>query len=224
MPVPEPVLPLVSIIVPCRNEQNTICLLLDAIHTQTYPCDRMEVLIADGLSTDETRQRIAEFKAGHPDLTVQVIDNPQLNIPAGLNRAIAAAQGELIVRLDAHSVPRSDYVAGCVAALQQGLGDNVGGVWEIYPGGVGWQARAIAAAAAHPLGVGDAHYRYTDTPQQVDTVPFGAFSRSLIDRVGPFDESLLTNEDYEFNVRVRQAGGKVWLDPAIRSTYFARAS
>jgi succinoglycan biosynthesis protein ExoA len=224
MSVPESILPRVSIIVPCRNEQNTICLLLDAIHAQTYPRDRMEVVIADGLSTDQTRQRITDFQAQHPDLNVQVIDNPQRNIPAGLNRAIAAAQGELIVRLDAHSVPRPGYVAGCVASLQQGLGDNVGGVWEIYPGGAGWQARAIAVAAAHPLGVGDAHYRYTETPQQVDTVPFGAFPRSLIDRIGPFDENLLSNEDYEFNVRVRQAGGKVWLDPEIRSTYFARAS
>jgi succinoglycan biosynthesis protein ExoA len=98
----------------------------------------------------------------------------------------------------------------------------VGGIWEIRPTGTGAIAAGIAAAASHPLGVGDARYRYTDQAQSVDTVPFFAFRRELIDRVGKYDESLLTNEDYEFNVRVRQAGGTIWLDPAIRSTYYAR--
>jgi glycosyltransferase involved in cell wall biosynthesis len=176
------------------------------------------------MSGDQTRQRIAEFQQQRPNLTVRIVDNPQRNIPSGLNRAIEAARGEIIVRLDAHCMPRPDYVAGCVAALEQGKGENVGGVWEIQPGGKGWQARAIALAAAHPLGVGDARYRYTETAQPVDTVPFGAYRRSLVDVIGPYDETLLTNEDYEFNVRVRQSGGVVWLDPAIRSVYFARAS
>ena len=217
-------MPAVSIIVPCYNEQNTILLLLEAIYAQTYPRPQMEVVIADGLSKDQTRWQIADFQARHPDLTVQIVDNPNRTIPSGLNRAIQAAQGEMIVRLDAHSVPQPDYVARCVTALEQGFGDSVGGVWEIRPRGSGWQACAIALAAAHPFGVGDAHYRYTTTAQVVDTVPFGAFHRSLIERIGYFDEHLLTNEDYEFNVRLRKAGGKIWLDPAIRSIYFARAN
>jgi hypothetical protein len=98
----------------------------------------------------------------------------------------------------------------------------VGGVWEIQPGGRGWQARAIAAAAANPFAVGDARYRYTDKAQLTDTVPFGAYRRALIDQVGWYDESLLTNEDYELNTRIRQSGGRIWLNPAIRSIYFAR--
>lgn len=216
-------MPRVSIVVPCYNEQLTISLLLEALHAQTFPRDEMEVILADGRSTDQTRQRIIDFQRKHPDLKVQIVDNPKRNIPSGVNRAIEAAQGEYIVRLDAHCVPRPDYVAGCVNTLEQGKGENVGGVWEIRPGGSGWQARAIAVAAAHPLGVGDARYRYTQTAQEVDTVPFGAFRRSLVDRIGPYDESLLTNEDYEFNVRVRQSGGKIWLDPTIRSVYFARS-
>jgi succinoglycan biosynthesis protein ExoA len=217
-------MPAVSVIVPCYNEQNTILLLLEAIYAQTYPRPQMEVVIADGLSKDQTRWQIADFQSRHPDLTMQIVDNPNRTIPSGLNRAIQAAQGEMIVRLDAHSVPQPDYVARCVTALEQGFGDSVGGVWEIRPRGSGWQACAIALAAAHPFGVGDAHYRFTTTAQVVDTVPFGAFHRSLVERIGYFDEHLLTNEDYEFNARLRKAGGKIWLDPAIRSIYFARAN
>ena len=212
----------VSIIVPCYNEQKTIYLLLEALHAQTYPHDQMEVVIADGMSSDGTRQQIDDFRQKHADLNVRVVDNPKKNIPSGLNCAIRAARGEIIVRLDAHSVPDPEYVARCVSALEEGLGDNVGGVWRIHPGGDGWQARSIAVAAGHPLGVGDAYYRHTDKAQDVDTVPFGAFRRSLVEKIGAFDENLLTNEDYEFNARIRKSGGKVWLDPAIHSVYFSR--
>ena len=215
---------LVSVIVPCFNEEQTISLLLDALIQQTFPRFRFEVVIADGLSTDQTRQRIADYQKHYPDLAIRIVDNSQRNIPAGLNRAIEAARGEILVRLDAHSAPRSTYLALCVEALEKGLGDSVGGVWEIVPRIPTWQARGIATAAAHPLGVGDAHYRYAQQARQVDTVPFGSFHRRLVDRIGYFDETLLTNEDYEFNVRIRQAGGKIWLDPAIRSTYFARSN
>jgi len=213
---------LVSVIVPCYNEQATIGLLLDALFKQTYPLQDMEVIIADGMSSDNTRQVIDAYQLAHPKLKIVVVDNQRRIIPAGLNQAIRASSGYYIVRLDAHSVPYPDYVERCVTALQAQLGDNVGGVWEIKPAGNGWMAKAIAVAAAHPLGVGDAYYRYTGSAKPVDTVPFGAFRRTLIDQIGLFDETLLTNEDYEFNVRVRQANGKVWLDPAIRSIYFAR--
>jgi len=210
------------VIVPCYNEQTTIALLLDALDKQTYPRQYMEVIIADGLSTDGTRQVIEAYQLAHPQLKIVVVDNNRRIIPAGLNQAIRSSSGEYIVRLDAHSVPYPDYIERCVTALQAKLGDNVGGVWEIQPARNSWMARSIAASASHPLGVGDAYYRYTGSAKPVDTVPFGAFRRTLVDKVGFFDETLLTNEDYEFNVRIRQANGQVWLDPAIRSIYFAR--
>lgn len=216
--------PTVSIIIPCYNEEKTIQTLLDAILAQTYPREEMEVIIADGLSEDKTRERITSFSDAHPDLALIVVDNAARIIPAGLNLAIGAARGEFIVRLDAHSAPNPDYVTLSVDALTAGKGENVGGVWDIQPGAEGWVAASIAVAAAHPLGVGDALYRHATQAQMVDTVPFGAFRRELIKRIGPFDESLLVNEDYEFNARIRQAGGIIWLDPAIRSIYFARAT
>lgn len=212
----------VSIIVPCYNEEATIALLLDAIANQSYPRTLIEVVIADGMSIDGTRARIAAFQASQPDLNILVVDNPQRNIPSGLNCAIQAARGAILVRLDAHSMPDRTYVERSVADVSAGLGRNVGGVWQILPGSQTWLGRSIAVAAAHKLGVGDALYRYTTQAQEVDTVPFGAFYRQLIDEIGGFDETLLSNEDYEFNTRIRQAGGKIYLDPAIRSHYFAR--
>jgi succinoglycan biosynthesis protein ExoA len=216
--------PTVSVIIPCYNEQATIPSLLAALHNQTYPRDKLEVVIADGFSEDGTRAAIDSFQEEHPELQVKLVDNAERTIPAGLNHAIRQSVGDVLVRLDAHSVPIPEYVALCVEDLEQGKGANVGGVWTIRPGGIGWIARGIAAAAAHPLGAGDALYRLGGEARSVDTVPFGAFRRRLFDELDGFDETLLTNEDYQFNVRIRQLGGVVWLDPRIRSTYMARST
>jgi succinoglycan biosynthesis protein ExoA len=216
--------PFVSIIVPCYNEEKTIPDLLSAVFAQTYPHARMELVIADGMSTDKTRELIDQLSQDNKDLTIKVLDNPLRNIPSALNRAIRESTGEMIVRLDAHCMPIPEYVERCVAALQSGKGDNVGGVWEIRRGADTWIAESISVAAAHPLGVGDAMYRLKAGAGAVDTVPFGSFHRTLIDRIGFFDEALLANEDYEFNARLRGSGGTVWLDPSIRSIYFSRAS
>ncbi len=217
-------MPSVSIIIPCFNEQTTIRSLLEAIYAQTFPRADLEVVVADGMSSDGTRAEIAAFADSHPTLHIAIVDNVKRAIPAGLNCALKEAQGEIIVRLDGHSMPYPDYVERCVADLETGLGENVGGVWEIRPGAQTWVAQSIAVAAAHPLGVGDALYRHAGKSAAVDTVPFGAFKRELLALVGFFDETLLANEDYEFNARIRKSGGKVWLDPSIRSVYFARAA
>lgn len=217
-------LPFVSIIIPCYNEEATIHKLLEALRVQTYPLAQMEVVISDGFSTDGTRDVIAGFKKQNADLSVRVVDNKAKTIPSGVNQAIRESSGEILIRLDAHSMPIPEYVARCVEAHQAGKGDNVGGVWEIRPGADTWVAESISFAAAHPLGVGDAMYRLNAKAGAVDTVPFGSFRRELIQKIGAFDESLLANEDYEFNTRVREAGGTVWLDPAIRSVYFSRST
>lgn len=216
--------PKVSVIVPCYNEQSTILSMLKAFRAQTFPRAEMEVVIADGMSTDGTRAVIASFQKEFPDLDVRVVENTNRSIPSGVNRAIEAARGEIIIRFDGHSSPYPDYVANCIAAHEAGHGDNVGGVWEIRPGADTWIANSIAVSAAHPLGVGDALYRHAKYAAEVDTVPFGSFRRTLIEQVGFFDETLLTNEDYEFNARLRKSGGKIWLDPSIRSIYFSRST
>jgi len=214
----------VSLIIPCYNEAGTIGGLLTAIGAQTFPSRDLEVVIADGQSTDGTRKAIEDFAASRPDLHLVLVDNPNRSIPAALNRAIAASQGPVVIRLDAHSVPERTYIARCLETLERTQAANVGGLWEIRPGRDTWIGRAIAAAAAHPLGAGDARYRTSGAEGPVDTVPFGAYPREWLDRVGGFNEDLLTNEDYEYNERIRRLGGVVWFDPAVRSTYFARGS
>lgn len=213
---------LVSVIVPCYNEENTIRLMLAAIQRQTYPSADIEVILADGQSTDQTLARVAEFRQENPGLNIKVINNPRRIIPAALNLAIREAQGEYIIRLDAHSVPDETYVERCLANLIAGKGENVGGLWLIQPGKAGWMAKSIAIAAGHPLGAGDARYRYSTVAGEVDTVPFGAYHRTLFDRIGLYDETLLVNEDYELNTRIRANGGKIFFDPSIRTQYFAR--
>ncbi|TFH37781.1 MAG: glycosyltransferase family 2 protein [Anaerolineales bacterium] len=215
---------MISVIIPCYNEVGTIKGLLAAIHAQSFPVGQMEVIIADGGSNDGTLEAIEQYRQDHPGLRIQVIPNPLKRIPVALNRSIKASTGGFVIRLDAHSIPSKNYIETCIKVLRLTQAANVGGVWDIRPGDNSGIARAIAVAAAHPLGAGDARYRVSGVAGPADTVPFGAFRREWLERVGPFNEQLLTNEDYEYNVRIRNAGGTVWFDPDIRSIYYARAS
>lgn len=215
---------LVSIVVPCYNEEKTIEALLSAILGQTHPLDQLEVVIADGISTDHTRERIAFFQAAHPELDLRVVENIRRTIPAALNQAIEESRGEIISRMDAHAIPAPDYIERCLSALAEGLGDNVGGVIEIRPGADTLIGEAISIATAHPLGVGDARYRTATRAMEADTVAFGTYHRSLLEKIGKYDETLLVNEDYEFNTRIRKTGGRIWVDPAIRCVYYSRAN
>ena len=211
-----------SVIVPCYNEERTIALLLQAILDQDFPAEKMEVVIADAQSEDRTREVIQEFTGIHPNLRVIVVDNNKRTIPAAVNLAVSQAVGKYLIRMDAHSVPVKSYVSTCVRLLEGGIAQNVGGVWDIQPGNTTCVAKAIARAASHPIGAGDAKYRLNSAAGYVDTVPFGAYLKETFSKLGGFNESMLANEDYEFNARIRASGGKIWLDPAIRSQYFAR--
>lgn len=208
--------PFVSVIMPVRNEEGFIARSLGAALAQDYPPERVEVIVADGQSEDHTREVIASLPGAE---RVQVVDNPQRRQAFGLNLALRQARGEIIVRVDGHTIIAPDYVRQCVQALQESGAVNVGGRME--PLGATPMGRAIAAAGASRFGVPTA-FHVSPTPQYTDTVYLGAWRREALLAVGGFDERLRVNEDYELNHRLRQAGGRVYLTPAIRSTYFGR--
>jgi succinoglycan biosynthesis protein ExoA len=222
MDVPAPTNASVSVVIPVRNEAKHITATLTAFLRQAYPLERLEIVVVDGCSEDATRALVEAFAEGHPELRVRLVDNPERVIPWALNRGIQAASGEIIVRMDGHSVPADDYVEACVRALARSGAGVVGGC--ITPRGDTPFGRAVATAQASALGAGDAAFHYATRGRDVDTVYLGAYHRSVPERVGLYDTSLLRNEDYEWAVRVRQHGYRVHLDPAIRSTYVPRAT
>ncbi len=216
----------VSVVIPCYNEERFIGKALEQLAGQ-FEADRYEIIVVDGLSDDGTRAVVEEFNKQHPELTVRLIDNPARNIPTALNLGISAARGTIIARMDAHAVPCDGYVRRCVEVLQEGKAGVVGMPCMVRPGADTLVARAIAAAVSHPFGIGDAKYRLGagGPPQEaVDTVAFACFRKSLSVELGGFNESLLTNEDYDFNYRVRQSGREVILDRSGHCDYFARST
>ena len=216
----------VSVVIPCYNEERFIGKALEQLADQ-FETDRYEIIVVDGLSDDRTRAVIDEFRKRRPDLAVLLVDNPDRNIPTALNLGIAAARGNIIARMDAHAVPSNGYIRRCVEVLQAGAAGAVGMPCLVRPGGDTVVARAIAAAISHPFGIGDAKYRLGSggPPQEaVDTVAFACFRKSLWKELGGYNESLHTNEDYDFNYRVRRSGRQVILDRAGHCDYFARTT
>jgi succinoglycan biosynthesis protein ExoA len=209
----------VSVVLPVRNEASFIAATLDSILTQDYS-GPLEIVIADGMSTDGTRDIIAACAAA--DSRIRLVDNPAGRTPSGLNRAIAAATGEVIVRCDGHSELPTSYVRTAVRLLAETGAANVGGVQRAE--GSSPFSRAVAYAMSSPLGVGDARFHYGGAAGAVDTVYLGAFRRDAVEAAGGFDESLLRNQDYELNIRLRAAGGTVYFDPRLAVVYHPRDS
>lgn len=210
----------VTIITACRNEAAHIAPFLASIDGQQAPGLSVDVVIADGMSTDGTREIVAAWAQSRRG--ARVIDNPERIVSTGLNRAIRASAGEIIVRMDVHTEYASDYVAECVRLLHETGADNVGGPARTRAHGA-WP-RAIRAAYHARFSTGGARFHDENYEGPVDTVTYGCWRRTTLERAGLFDESLVRNQDDELNLRLTRAGGVIWQSPRIRSWYSPRAS
>jgi glycosyltransferase involved in cell wall biosynthesis len=214
-------LPLVTVIMPVRNEAAFIGRSLGAVLAQDYGLDRLEVIVADGMSTDGTREAV--YAMQKPGAAVRLIDNPGRIAPTGLNAAMAHARGQIIVRVDGHCEIAPDYVRRCVERLRQDHVDGVGGPLETV--GQTPQARVIAVATSSPFGVGGSAFRtIRHKTLMVDTIAFPAYRRSTIERAGPYDEELVRNQDDEYNYRLREMGACLLLAADVRSRYYSRGT
>lgn len=201
-----------------RNEERYIAKCLGTILANDYPLDQCEILVVDGCSTDCSRTIVEQIAAQNG--AIRLLDNPGGVAPIAMNIGIRAARGTYVLRMDAHSEYPSNYIRTCLEELERTGADNVGGRWITRPGSDSLVARAIALMTQHPVAVGNAAYRIGLGDRFVDTVPFGAFRRSLFDKIGYYREDLVRHQDYELNARIREAGGKIYLSSKIDVTYY----
>lgn len=209
----------VSVIIPVYNEEKYIESCIISLINQTYPREKMEWIVIDGNSTDETVKIIEKYNKEYP---LKIINNPKRKTPISLNMGIRSSRGKYIIRFDAHATYSNDYIEKCIYYLENTTADNVGGYVETKADGV--IGNAIARMLSTRFGVGGASFRTGNDTGYVDTVPFGAFRREVFEKVGLFDEELLRSEDNDINARIREHGGKVYLASDIVSTYYCRDS
>jgi succinoglycan biosynthesis protein ExoA len=212
--------PLVTIAIPCLDEEAYIEACIHAVQAQEWPRDRVEILVADGMSVDATREILGRLAAA--DSRIRLIDNPGRIQAAGLNECIRSARGDVIVRMDVHADYATDFVQKCVAELERTGADNVGGAAR--PRAKTFFQRCVSAALRSPLGIGGSKYRKSEQEGFVESVWPGAFHRRVFERVGLFDPKAITNEDAELNQRILESGGRVYLSRDIVSHYYPRDS
>lgn len=212
--------PFISVVMPVRNEARFIARSLRSVLAQDYPLDRFEVIVADGMSNDDTREVISRVSSA---ANVRLIDNPGKIVATGLNLAIREAKGEVIVRVDGHCEIAPDYIRRCAELLTTSDAECVGGNLETI--GETNRARVIATAQSSRFGVGGSTFRIgSPEPRYVDTVAFPGYQRETLRRLGEFDEELVRNQDDEYNYRLRKSGGRILLSPELRARYYSRAT
>lgn len=207
--------PTVSVVMAARDAVDVIGDAVRSIEAQDY-AEPIEVVIAVP-PNDPTRFALRPFRD-----RVRVVDNPGLTAPKGLNAAIAASTGDVVVRCDAGAALPPSYVSTAVAALAETGAQVVGGVQRAVGHTV--MERAIAIAQTTPFGVGDARYRLGGEAGPVDTVYLGVFPRKVLEQHGGYSADLDRTQDYELNHRIRVAGGTVWFDPRLVVDYRPRSS
>lgn len=211
--------PHVSVVMPVVNEERHLRASVQRILGQDYPGD-LDVTLAVGPSRDDTAGVAAALAADDP--RVRVVDNPSGATPSGLNMAIGASQGDIVIRVDGHAMIPADYVRTAVEVLERTGADNVGGIMAAE--GTGDFERAVAAAMTSRFGVGDASFHVGGEEGPALTVYLGCFRRSALERVGGYDETMERAQDWELNLRIRESGGIVYFTPDMRVTYHPRHS
>lgn len=212
---------MISLIVPVYNEETHMERCVQSIVAQDYPKDDMEVIFVDGMSTDRTRPILSALIAEYPFL--RMIDEPRRTISVAMNTGIRAAQGDIIIRLNARTIIPSNYVSELVKHLNSLHADNVGGVCQTLPANDTPLCKSIAAVLSSRFGMGNSYFRIgVDEIRQVDTVPLGCFRRSLFDKIGFYDEQLIRNQNDEFNGRIIKHDGRIYLLPHIAIGYYAQ--
>ncbi len=216
-------LPLVSIIIPCRNEEKFINKCLESIMANDYPKDRLEILVVDGMSEDRTRKIMERYTQQYS--FIRLLDNPKKITPCAFNMGIKHANGEFIMIMSAHAACKRDYILKCIKNSQKYNADNVGGMWRIVPRDNNLVGKAITLVLSHPFGVGNAYYRidYSKEPRWVDTAAYGCYRRDVFKKIGFFNEKLIHSQDMDFNLRLKRAGGKTLLVPDAIVYYYARS-
>ncbi len=211
---------MITIILPIRNEREKISGTLDSILSQSYK-GKMEIIIADGMSTDGTREIIDIYKDENPQ--IHIIDNPEKIVSTGFNRALTISKGGIIIRIDGHAEVGIDFIVNNIKVLKNIKADCVGGF--TYHTSKTLIGKHISVAQSSKFGSGGASFRSgLEYGSFVDTLAFGAYKRGAFLLNGGFDEELIKNQDEEFNYRLIQNGGKIWMDPSITSIYYVRDS
>lgn len=214
---------LVSIIIPCRNEEKFIAKCLDSIISQDFPKEKIEVLVVDGMSVDRTRKILKKYQRGFS--FVKMLDNPKKFTPSAMNIGIKKAKGKVIMKIDAHSVYKKDYLTKCLDYLIKYKADAVGGRIITLPSKNTFSAKAIALSLSHQFGVGNSHFRAgVKKPEWADTAFGVAYQKEVFDKIGLFNENLIRSQDMELNLRLKRAGGKILLAPDIISYYYPKSN
>jgi succinoglycan biosynthesis protein ExoA len=211
--------PSVSVVIPIRNEAEHLRAAVAAVLSQEYPRP-IDVCLAVAPSDDATEAIAAEVAATSDQVTV--VANPQGTTPTGLNAAIRATTGEVVVRVDGHSQLSPGYIRRAVQTMSRTGACNVGGIQNAV--GETPFEQAVALAMNSWAGTGGARFHVGGKEGPVDTVYLGVFDREALEAVELFDEGLVRNQDYELNIRLRRDGGAVWFDPALQVEYRPRGT
>ena len=214
---------MLSVIVPIYNEEKYIAVCLDSILSQDYPHSDLEILLVDGMSTDNTRTILKKYLDRYN--FIKLLDNPKRIAPCAMNVGIKAAKGDIIMRLDAHAFYEEKYFSKIVEWHKK-MPDawNIGGICDTKVIKQTPTSMAIAKVMSDKFGVGNSTFRTGSDKEwlEADTVPFGCYKREVFDKIGMYNEKLVRVQDIELNKRVKHAGGKIIMVPSIKCTYIPR--